>query len=285
MPLTPDQLQSISKFVEANWLSLLLFVIALIVSIIIYRRQQRSMEPTWDIRNTNLFMEFHSRIPGLAVTYHGNPVESLSISKIVLWNAGSVTIDQQELDTAEPLHLYIHEPYRMLSIETLEVSGKPKIMEMVLEESQDRAKVVFDFLAPGKGAVFQVVHTGYSALCLYFAGELRQGKAIQRKRIPAGSSTFAILIPPSLRSRLSPNARRRLESLFFVLPILIWTVLIIFYRIIPPRPHREPTDLTPVGVVVIVIMTVMVLFMVRARMIGWRGPPQGLESFEQDPFA
>lgn len=65
-----------------------------ILVLIFFRRTQN---PSCAIRSNNVFTDHVSRVEGLEIQYSGNPIESLTISKVLFWNRGREAIRQNDV--------------------------------------------------------------------------------------------------------------------------------------------------------------------------------------------
>ena len=80
---------------DKPWVTLLgLFigVLSLILSFYFYKKTKRIKRISYGIRSHNLIRDFVSNIKDLKITYSNEPIENLTVSKIVLWNSGNEVI-------------------------------------------------------------------------------------------------------------------------------------------------------------------------------------------------
>jgi len=91
----------ISRFVESlsinPWLVLIAAactIVAVPLAFIFYLRSRKEKLPRYAVRSNNIIKGSKAVIPGLTVHFqgHGEPIENLTVSKVVFWNASRETI-------------------------------------------------------------------------------------------------------------------------------------------------------------------------------------------------
>src|SRR5438477_11312597 len=82
--------------------SVFIGVLGLVTGYYFYRKSLREKMPCWSIKSNVLVQDNIARLEGVEISYNGQKVENLVISRILFWNNGSETIDSQDIALANP---------------------------------------------------------------------------------------------------------------------------------------------------------------------------------------
>ncbi len=154
-------------------ISVLFGVIGLVTGYYFYRKSKQKKEPCWAIRSNNLIRGSSAIISGLAVLYKGEQVENLTISKLLIWNKGEITLDRQDIETIDHLRVVGKGDTKLLDIDILASNNNASRFSYNLAQDKSSATLNFDYLDRGNGAVLQIVHTGASSNDLTLAGAIK----------------------------------------------------------------------------------------------------------------
>lgn len=93
------------------------------------------------------------------IQFDGNEVERLSVAEVCIWNAGTETLEGSVLVDAYPLCIRAKNGGVIIEIEMLKTSSPG--CGIALEPTQDASRwaIKFNYLNPGDGAIFSVLHT------------------------------------------------------------------------------------------------------------------------------
>ena len=112
------QYQTIGDFLNNPVLSLITLILAIagfFCSIYFYVRSKKIKKPVYDINTTCLTHKDIQAVDSIEILYFGEKIESLSISKIALWNNGKDTIDFSDVAQQNPIRILIDSEYEFLS--------------------------------------------------------------------------------------------------------------------------------------------------------------------------
>jgi hypothetical protein len=159
----------------------------------------------------------------LVVTYGGEQVNSLAVSRIVFWNGGTETIREDDLGTLDPLRVAAVEGVTVLNVSVYHDNfprfdsadagqGEPPVR---VGGGPERWRLKFRYLEPHRGADLQVLHTVGPGLPVSLAGSTIGARPLQY----SGDRTFGMF------QALFPGAkyylRRRRLSIFVGLLLLL----------------------------------------------------------------
>lgn len=164
----------------ANFAGLILGIVGIILAYAFYRKAKKDKEPYWAIQTVNLIRDYSVELGGVEVLYAGEKVKNLSISKLLFWNHGALTIDRRDIADADPLGICTDQRkqstdqnIRLLDVKLL--AQNHSASQVVVSRSPDKltAQFVFDYLDRGHGFVVQIVHEGTSSRDIALAAPLK----------------------------------------------------------------------------------------------------------------
>ena len=163
-------------------LGTLLGVVGLITGYIFYRKSLKVKSPLFLIKSNNLIQDNITSISGLGVTYKGIKVQNLTVTRILFWNDGSDTIDNNDLVIANPLRIVGKEDCTILSVNVLESNNPSSKFSARLNKKENCVTIDFDYLDRNQGAVVQVFHSGKNSTGISIVGDIKGAKIQSYKR-------------------------------------------------------------------------------------------------------
>jgi hypothetical protein len=113
----------------------------------------------------------------LQITYYGYPVESLSVTRLAVWNAGNESIRRSDLSASDRPVIYGGGELKIFETAVIETSAAANNVGLTLVDHPIVGSAIgFDFLDPGDGAVFSVVHDGNKLTDIRLNGEIIGGR-------------------------------------------------------------------------------------------------------------
>ncbi len=143
-----------------NWLPILIGVAGIVATVAVYSFTRRAKEPTWSVRTTDVVTKRTGGLTGLAVTFNGQTVSDLSVSRIVIFNGGNDPIRRTDIAPAAPLSLTVPTDASMLDASIVAVSNSANRLTVGFDREKNTALIDFDYLSKNEGAVVDVVHFG-----------------------------------------------------------------------------------------------------------------------------
>lgn len=265
--------------IVSNWppiitiITLPLTIFLACLSVFLNRKDRR---PCWATTTNVLIMGYTTKFSGLQVTYNNQPIQNLSMTRIVFWNAGRIDIDKYDLDTSNPLRIHAYGNTDMLDANVLVTNQPSSLFTVAISNDHKDATLKFDFLRRDAGAVIQVLHTGVNLNSVWLVGEIKnvsklRYRAITRESLHRTSGHLKL----RLRKHSIPLGFGRLSLILVSLWIAIgWAIAP--FGIGPPIKVR--LELTAALLLILLLPTVVLLVLTRSS-------PQGLELFEEDVFA
>jgi hypothetical protein len=249
-------------------------IIGGIISFYFYWKGRRIKDPCWDIRSVNLIEGFKIKLENLEILYKHKIIDKLTISRIILWNAGLETINSNDITSLDPLRIIASENVNILDIKLLITNNPPSAINCILSKDGKSAFINFDYLDNNQGAVFQLIHTGKSSSELKMIGTIKGTRKITPKKI--NSDWLSLPTPKSFDRKISSLARRWINTIVNILAVIILSLLTIFSIIIIIAKNT----LNPLSVINSIAYGLITLVFVRRTINVWRtSSPKGLEIF------
>ena len=153
-----------------EWLTIGLGLLAALVAIYSVARKREGTRVAWSVRGQNLVANYGEAVSDLSITFAGESVENLTVSKIAIWNAGTDTINSTDLVEGDLLRIVAETDARLLNVSVIQENNPPNEVRLDIAADQHSAVVDFRFLDSGNGIVAQVFHTGVRGKALSVEG-------------------------------------------------------------------------------------------------------------------
>ena len=155
---------NIQEVLSSPILGLIGTILGLVLAYVFYLKGKRDKEPLWTIQTVSLVKDYSGTVANLEIRYLGEKVRDLSVSKVVFWNRGAMTINSDDLVRADPLRLETKGDARILS--TKLISNNNAASQPLLSGNPEKPNIAllsFEYLDRGQGFVVQVIHEGTSS--------------------------------------------------------------------------------------------------------------------------
>lgn len=208
-----------------------------IVGIALTIRSTRRKKPRFAMYSHNIVSGKIGATSAIQISYlgYGHPIDSFTITKLLIWNDGSETIHRQDIAKAEPLTINAKPP--AIILEAKLIRARDETCQFQHSVSRDRSQITlsFDYLDKGDGAYLQIFHTGTSNTDLELRGKVKGvGKFVEIKQ------TYHFPLDAKLKYFFQ-------STLFFMIAILVVALPYSKDR------DREPSTWATVLVVVIAL--------------------------------
>lgn len=171
---------------DTGLIGIIIGVVGIIFSIVFYIKSLRAKRPVWRIRSNNLISDYQNILTKLLISYDGNQVADLTVSKIVFWNSGQETIDRDDIQTANPLRVIVAEGLAFLDVKVLQSCGDSANFSVRVSDDRGAVFLDFDYLDKNHGALIQVVHNGKKSEDISIVGDIKGiSEIVNQTSIPA----------------------------------------------------------------------------------------------------
>lgn len=144
------------------WASLLIGILALIISLIIYRASRIGPRPVYQFQTLRLIGKGKQALPEeVQILFKGRSVPQLTRTHVILWNSGNAMLDGKNIIKEDPLGFEYKEGVEILRASILKVTrDSNKFTANIDPDSTNKVFCSFDYLESGDGAVIELLHTG-----------------------------------------------------------------------------------------------------------------------------
>src|SRR5271154_4018409 len=102
-----------------------------------------------------------SSLGDIKILFNGDAVPRVVVTQLAVWNAGNTTVRGNDIVEADPLAVGIDPGSSILGTGLLSATRTVNDFHIrVMAQDRSRAFLDFDYLDPGDGAVFQIIHSG-----------------------------------------------------------------------------------------------------------------------------
>jgi len=260
------------------WALSIVATAAITIGATLYFRKKKILK--WSITTTNLVRDSFSTLPLLIVIYKSREVDTISVSRVAIWNGGNAAI-KNEGDVPKGQHI------RIVGVTDTEILGYHPVAsnqktntigtsdDATNYEARIACNIAFEYIDKKEGAVYQVVHTGESSDDLIVEGTIVEGqlkKTKVDKKGPGFWHTFRAVLP--------------IGSLLFVVALLVIGVgLIVDYQTVIDRLTQNLPKVTLYIVILPLFLPTFYGVFSVVRNLAITTIPKGLEAFHDDPMS
>lgn len=178
-------LNKITEFLRGNiWFNIATLLIAIfgcILSVFFFRKGKKTKKPTYSIVTNNLVRDSIKDIDSVQITYKGENIPNLSVSKITFWNAGKDTIQKSDITKKCPLKVTIEDGYRILDAKIIFQKNEASLVKASLNPKKNEVIISFDYLDFEDGFVLQIFHTADSSDEICVTGTIKTVRELEKR--------------------------------------------------------------------------------------------------------
>ncbi|NPE27789.1 hypothetical protein HNV12_07395 [Methanococcoides sp. SA1] len=151
------------------WVTLLSLIFGFF-GVILYFKGKNEKNPHYFKKSTNVIRDLTDKYQKLNITYDGNPIKTMTVTKVYFWNAGKGTILNEHIVPKDPLCIEVKDGCQILDkrIACLEENDF-KLTENINENSFNFR---FNHIEMNQGAIFKILHTGMSNRDIQLKGKI-----------------------------------------------------------------------------------------------------------------
>jgi hypothetical protein len=238
-------------FVNNPWVGfagVIIGLIGIVATIITFRRSRRIHLICFARTGTCLIDTATSSNSRLKIYYDDHPVRTFSITRVVMWNAGTESIRSNDLSKQQSFGLRSTSG-KILDFTVVAKTGEANAI-MIEKVAEDFLQISFDFLDPGDGFVVRISHDGVEPHGIRPIGKVIGVRQI-RQRAALDPYNFLDALPPRTKSmRALPHSKWVILISVILAAIIAWFLLGLFDRFVPAR-HRFAAPWGPALVLLI----------------------------------
>lgn len=151
----------ILKVLEPGWVGSIIGLVSLAAALLLYRRSRVNARPVYQQRGLRLIGSDEAILPAdVEIRFRGQPVERLTKTYIVFWNAGTATIRGSDVVADDPLRCEFSQQARVLEVSLVKnTRSANKFVAMIDANRPNCVLLSLDYLDPQDGATIEILHT------------------------------------------------------------------------------------------------------------------------------
>jgi|GEM_PF-7107767 len=201
---------------DSVWLTISGWVLTFLgipLSIFLTLKFQKNKKLCWYRISTNLLNGNRVKFENFQATYKDEPIENISVAKILVWSAGREMVCGKDIHTKHPLRIEFDGGNNEGLLEATILTSNNRSSEVALEKSaDDTIRINFDHLNHKDGLVIEVLHTGTIPRDIKVTGDLRGVGLKEQAVIPYNTNDFLI---PKRFAKKYPALTHKFLSLAF----------------------------------------------------------------------
>ena len=210
-----------------------------------------ALRPRWRMRYTTTTVKLveglESKVDQLQVTFRGMPVNTVSVTTVLLWNAGTHPLTAKSW-TDDTLHVDVVDGIELLNLTVVHQSTRANTVGI-----NGTNEVEFEYLDSGHGAALQAVHTGTTNEDVRLGGRLkgagvpvwtkptREGLMVAGMIMAFATFFLALAVGDDYVNQLEKDGKGWLGNVLILLSLP--TPFVLFWLAFRPFYHRVPKDL------------------------------------------
>jgi hypothetical protein len=161
-----------SIIVRPDVLGIVIGVIGIILAFVFYFRSKEKSRPCYAaVRRVLIGSPNSSLPPEIEITYQGQKISSLYRTVIYFWNAGTKTLDHEDVASSDPI-VFHFDGDSVKVLEIWSVKSTRSVVSPSAIQKGNNVELSFDFLDRGDGVAIEIFHTGTDAR-IYCAGTVK----------------------------------------------------------------------------------------------------------------
>lgn len=126
---------------------------------IFQRINKEKKEFSFCLKSNHLIRGKRSKFEKLSITYDGQQIDDLCVSKFTVWNSGNRTLNRTDMVDSKELTISVADECKILDVELIACSEETNNFFVKFEDEQT-VKVLFEYADKKEGVVIQIIHTG-----------------------------------------------------------------------------------------------------------------------------
>lgn len=129
--------------------------------------------PVYIKENFNFIRDFDISVPGLNISYSGEPIQNLSSTIVTFWNKGRERIEKSDITDAEPLQITAKEGVKIINAKITGITQIANAFSIGIIHDNKYLNFSFDFLSQNDGASIEIIHNGQTSDDIQIIGKIK----------------------------------------------------------------------------------------------------------------
>lgn len=158
---------------------------SIVLAFILYRASKQRRLLAYATRTFRIISDKARGVNGLRVLYGDEPVRSLSVTRLGMWNAGNEVLRRTDIPSRHPPVIYAKKGVCILEAQLLETTSLANGIQLTPFEGEISGyAVMFEFLDPNDGALISIAHDGIEVDDIVMSGSIIGGHIRRRATDP-----------------------------------------------------------------------------------------------------
>ncbi|MDY6857636.1 MAG: hypothetical protein SWO11_23635 [Thermodesulfobacteriota bacterium] len=140
--------------------SFVLAVVGVILTIHFYRKGRRQRAISYARQSDTLVEDLSDRFPKLLISFGGENISALTVSRIAVWNSGTESIRGNDISQSDPLRIILPEGTKLLSSEITSKTKEANSFSLHHDVEGNVITLSFEYVDPDDGIVINLIHSG-----------------------------------------------------------------------------------------------------------------------------
>ncbi len=137
----------------------ILTIVSFVYAIITQHINKEKKEFSYIQKSNTLLHKKKGKFDKLSVSYNGQEIEDLCVSRFTIWNSGNKTLNENDMVTSKELTVTALGDNKILDVELIVCSEETNnFFTQIIDEHT--VKIFFEYADKKDGAVIQIIHTG-----------------------------------------------------------------------------------------------------------------------------
>lgn len=179
-----NMINELTKWITENpvvttWITIisLVGVVGTLIALILQIKDKKKKAIFYTLSTTVLVDNEVSKIEGIKILFNDEPVSTVVISGIKLWNGGNEILEENSFYPEHKLKIQVPEKEKILAATVIEETEDTCNVKVQLSEQKtNEAELSFYCLEPRQGATINVYHTSAEEGSINIDGKIKGGK-------------------------------------------------------------------------------------------------------------
>lgn len=216
-------MSQVLSFINQGWVGSIIGLVGILIGIsgiFFFRAAKTKPRPVFQVDTLRLIENRGHELPDeVSISYRGAPVQRLTKTNLIFWNAGADTLRWSDVVSTDPLRMVFDKGSEILRADIVKTTRDINVCKLVIDQSEKNSlQLEFDFLDPGDGASIEILHTSKSRAPT-FLGSIRG--------VPEGVINWGRILTSQRGSPPLPRILRAPKPIF-IIGIVLGLFIIVF---------------------------------------------------------
>lgn len=208
--------------------SLVLTMTSIVLALVIYKASKPLTSIAYAARTFRIISDKASSIDGLSINFNSISVDTLSVTRLAIWNEGNQALRESDLPEIDAPAIRVKKGVEVFAITLVEQPEQTN--QFVLLNNNE---IRFQHINPGDGALINVIHSGTEINDVFISGSIIGGRVRNAAMDP---ETVNISADPHAASTILITQSPRTHGLFLAyLSLALAAIALVgsFFSLIP----------------------------------------------------